>query len=303
MKYDIRTKHLECFLSAARTKSFTAAAKELDISRPLVSKWIKALEDELNTQLFERQKEGVFLTDEGRRLEELIREPFDMLQKAFETADEPSGEEETELRIGIPAGGFDDKRLLPLISSFKNKYPEYSVAVKTFPAEELYEKLKDGVIDVMFHTELSTGKNPDVSCLTLVDTAFCIAVSSAHRLAHHDSLPLESLKNERFFSISEEIDPEYTRRIKAASEMAGFEPRVVQYVSNLPSLALSIIYQNGVTIAPREIAAGYEGQIRLYPLPESTGDDTLALLWRKEKPGMNALLFAEYTNLYMSYED
>lgn len=53
------------FLKIAKTGSFTEAAKQLFIAQSSLSISIKLLEQELNTKLFERSSNGVYLTEDG----------------------------------------------------------------------------------------------------------------------------------------------------------------------------------------------------------------------------------------------
>jgi len=61
-------RHLLVFESAARTGSFTRAARELNVQQPAVSAAIKQLETSLGTALFLRAHRAVTLTQAGERL-------------------------------------------------------------------------------------------------------------------------------------------------------------------------------------------------------------------------------------------
>ena len=61
-------RHLLVFEAAARTGSFTRAARELNVQQPAVSAAIKQLEGSLGTQLFARAHRSVTLTHAGERL-------------------------------------------------------------------------------------------------------------------------------------------------------------------------------------------------------------------------------------------
>jgi LysR family transcriptional regulator, glycine cleavage system transcriptional activator len=54
---------LQGFEAAARTLSFTKAAEELFITQSAVSRQIKALEDNLGLELFERRPRSLTLTE------------------------------------------------------------------------------------------------------------------------------------------------------------------------------------------------------------------------------------------------
>jgi len=68
-----RLQQLRGFYYAARTKSISKAAARMQLSQPSVSLQIKALEQELGTQLFERRGPRIELTHDGQRLLELAR--------------------------------------------------------------------------------------------------------------------------------------------------------------------------------------------------------------------------------------
>ena len=64
----IDLRELEYFLAIAERRSFTAAAAELNITQPALTKSIRLLEDELGVQLFRRLPRGVELTPYGASL-------------------------------------------------------------------------------------------------------------------------------------------------------------------------------------------------------------------------------------------
>ena len=61
-------KQLQYFVACAQTGSFSDAAKILYSTQPSVSKVIKALEDTLGIQLFERLPRGIRLTVQGKKV-------------------------------------------------------------------------------------------------------------------------------------------------------------------------------------------------------------------------------------------
>jgi DNA-binding transcriptional LysR family regulator len=59
-------KQLETFLRVVEWQSFTKAAQHLYLSQPTISLQIKALEEELQVILFQRNEKKVTLTEAGR---------------------------------------------------------------------------------------------------------------------------------------------------------------------------------------------------------------------------------------------
>ena len=63
---------LRPFEAAARHESFSLAAAELGLTQTAISKQITHLERDLGVALFERRNRAVFLTNEGRRLGQVV---------------------------------------------------------------------------------------------------------------------------------------------------------------------------------------------------------------------------------------
>ena len=62
---NITLQQIQVFLTVAEHGSFSNAAKNLFITQPAISKLIKRLEDELNTELFIRGNRSVTMTKSG----------------------------------------------------------------------------------------------------------------------------------------------------------------------------------------------------------------------------------------------
>jgi LysR family transcriptional regulator, glycine cleavage system transcriptional activator len=71
---------LVAFEAVGRLGSFTAAAAELGMSQPAVSKQMKVLEGSLKTALFVRARNRSELTREGTLLHQAVTEAFDVLE-------------------------------------------------------------------------------------------------------------------------------------------------------------------------------------------------------------------------------
>ena len=83
------------FVAVANEENITKASDKLNISQPAITKQIKNLENQLSMKLLERKSKGVALTEEGRKLYEMLKNPIEELNKI----DEKIGKEKS-INIG-----------------------------------------------------------------------------------------------------------------------------------------------------------------------------------------------------------
>ena len=74
----MNTKQLKYGLVLARDGSFSRAANTLNITQPSLSQYIRKIEKELGTELFDRANGDVRLTDAGRVYLEAGRQILDL---------------------------------------------------------------------------------------------------------------------------------------------------------------------------------------------------------------------------------
>lgn len=86
---------LTWFAHIARNRSFTKAATEMEVTRAALSQHLKGLEQHLNVRLLNRTTRDMSLTEEGRRLLDVLQPALTAIERAVaelgETQAEPSG--------------------------------------------------------------------------------------------------------------------------------------------------------------------------------------------------------------------
>ena len=128
------------FYFVAKNNSITQASNELMVSQPAVSKAIKTLESDLNTSLFNRNKDGVSLTNAGELLYAKINKAMELIISAEEDLDGLNNLEQGTINIG--AGNTIMQRfLMPYIKEFHNKYPKINVIVHTVVTDPSIAKI------------------------------------------------------------------------------------------------------------------------------------------------------------------
>lgn len=138
---------LQYFLAAAREENITKAAALLHITQPTLSRQLMQMEEELGVKLFRRGKHNILLTEEGMLLRRRAQEIVDLAEK---TAKElRHGEEMVSGEISIGCGETQNmKPLSEMIASFRQKYPDVSFNIYTAIADDVKERLENGLLDM-----------------------------------------------------------------------------------------------------------------------------------------------------------
>lgn len=124
--------NLRVFLVLARSKGLTDAAKKLVIDHTTVLRRMKRLEEQVESQLFERNTLGYRLTPQGQRLVEYVEK---IETKVHEIADDLGGLNRSlagHVRLGATEG-FGSTILAPQLASFCRQQPNITVDILTVP--------------------------------------------------------------------------------------------------------------------------------------------------------------------------
>jgi LysR family glycine cleavage system transcriptional activator len=172
--------YLFCFEAAARRKSFTAAAEELNVSQPAVSKTIRLLEESTGLKLFRRDHTRLELTAEGARLYKETQAMFDHLYSVITALQKKHPGD--IVRVSFSAV-FVQLWLLPRLRDFKARYPEVSLRIEESSRDN--QDLDEEDIDVS--ARLGHGEWPGVNSWPFVDEEV-MPVCSPDYLRNHEPI-------------------------------------------------------------------------------------------------------------------
>ena len=114
------------FLAVVADKSFSAAAERLELSRAVVSKHVKYLEEQVGTRLLERTTRSVALTESGRAFYERAQRAVGELEEAMLEAGQATVAPRGKLRMTCSVS-FGVLHLSSAISAFLDRYPSISI--------------------------------------------------------------------------------------------------------------------------------------------------------------------------------
>lgn len=195
------------FLCACEEKHITRAADRRFITRQGLSKSLRELEDELGVTLFERNRNGVELTEYGKVLEKAARAwtgQHDYILETIKAMKEKSG---SRLFVGI-ADSLTWVFPRSFFASFLAAYPETDLSIRTTPSRTCKDYVLEHKLQLGF---TAPPIDPDkFDSFLLRKKKFYLFVGKQHFLADRSSVKVEELRGEEaitLFSWLDEEDP------------------------------------------------------------------------------------------------
>ena len=181
------------FYYVAKNESISRAANELLISQPAISKAIKTLEDQLNTNLFIRKRDGVELTEAGETIHKKIKDAMDLIGSAENDLKTLTNMESGTINIGA-SKTIIHEFLMPYIKSFHKAYPNINIKIYTDKTSDIIKKAKMGIIDVIF-TNLPYNLPQEFNEFKLIDLHDCFVANEDFSEYKNKKLTIKDLEN------------------------------------------------------------------------------------------------------------
>ena len=137
---------MQYILAVARWGSFTMAAEKCFVTQPTLSMQIQKLEEQLDVQIFDRNKKPVAVTPIGSKIVEQASIVIGEAMRIKDIIDSEKNSVSGDFRLGIIPTVMPT--LLPLfLRTYMKKYPKVTLHVEEIQTPNMLEALKDGMID------------------------------------------------------------------------------------------------------------------------------------------------------------
>jgi len=189
---------LKAFSEAARLGSFSRAAAALNVTQSAVSQQIRQLEQEVGTDLFQRDGRRIALSDFGRVYLKLVSGPIAALEEGHTALRAMAGRNSIVLHL---SRSFGTQWLAPRLADFARKHPDISVTgmflnpgdsptatsgdayITSTPRADGHE---DFLVEPMFTTTLCPVASPSLGAINLTQLDNYPVL---HTLRRHDDWP------------------------------------------------------------------------------------------------------------------
>ncbi|AWX57918.1 MULTISPECIES: LysR family transcriptional regulator [Brevibacillus] len=260
---------LKIFQMVATLGSVSKTAAELSYVQSNVTARIKLLEKELGTPLFYRNKRGMTLNTEGKRLLEYSREiinKFEEMQKYFHRASEPSG----VLEVGM----VETINALPrLLSSYCSQYPHVDISLKAGVTENLLQKVLDLALDGAF---VSGPINHPLIEQEQVFQEELVLVTKNSSFTASDITGKALLLYKKGCG--------YRERLETWMKVEGLIPKKVMEFGTFETIIGGVAAGIGITILPKSAVHHLveSGTVHIHRIPEPYHEVTTVFIRRKD---------------------
>ncbi len=209
------TQTLKAFVAVAGSRSFSIAADRLHITQPAISKRIHMLEQQLDTQLFDRIGRQVTLTEAGRTLLPHAEAILDDMHTARQAIADLSGEIKGQLKL-ITSHHIGLHRLPRILREYTERYPLVDLDIRFMDSGEAYAAVLKGDCDLGIITEVAQ-HNDALSTRTVWTDKMLFVAAPQHPLSKQETVtladisPYQALLPERRFFTTQLVEELFTR--------------------------------------------------------------------------------------------
>lgn len=269
-------RQLRYFTVLADELNFTRAARRLHVSQPPLSFQIASLESELGARLFDRTSRSVVLSEAGKAFLPHAQAVLARLEEARSHVTRVASGLLGRVQVGL-AGSHFLGPFPQFIQQFRQQRPGLEVALHEMKPSDHLQALRDGRLDVcVSRNPLNDGT---ISAALLWRDPVVVALPPSHRMTQQPLLALTDLRDEDFVFLRLESSPFATRLFDACVQ-AGFAPRIVQQVVEVPAALNLVAAGLGVALVPASMAQLRADAVGICPLTPTLVNGDVYVLWR-----------------------
>ncbi len=233
------------------------------MSQAALSSQIKKLEEELEVELFERNKRTVLLTSAG---EELLAQVPDFIEHdkyIREKLKERTSGECGTLHVGFVSSA--SIQVLPqLVRIFEERFPAIRLDLRNWITADQVRALSQGDLDAgILRLPIA---DPGVKTLFVHQEPFCVLLPSRHPLRSKASLTITDLRGQKQIVYSRSGAPGFHDQVMGILVTGGNSVDVVQEASDMYSICALVAAGLGVAVVPATVGSRKLGNIVVRPL-------------------------------------
>jgi DNA-binding transcriptional LysR family regulator len=271
-------RRLDYFVAVAEERHFRRAAERLHVAQPALSVQIARLEQELGVVLLERNRRGVELSAAGSVLLKRARTMLPSLRDAFAEARAVGQGRAGRLTVGFV--GSTAYELLPRVLRLAERaLPEVQIALRQMTSPLQVEALEAGRVDL--GVARVPGATRALASTRIAAEPFVVALPARHPLLRHSAVAARLLDDVPLVTLPADAGALRDAMLGELAE-AGACPRIVDEVSDMPTILGLVAAGRGVALVPTSVARLRLGGVVFRALRAAKRQAELWLLKRRD---------------------
>jgi len=273
---------LKAFLAVAETASFSVAAEQLHLTQPAVSKRVAALEEELNTRLFDRISRKISLTEAGRQLLPRAQQMIYELEDIRRSISNLNGEVGGKLTMGT-SHHIGLRRLPPSLKRYSRRFPGVQLDIRFMDSETACSAVLQGDLELAIVT-LPTESISNLSTQSIWHDPLLFVVSTEHPLASRRQVSLTDLIKYQAVLVAKGT---YTQRIlERALQPLGLSLKIGMATNYFETLKMMVSIGLGWSLLPETMT--HDPELKVLDIPELRLSRTLGAVTHANRSLSNA---------------
>lgn len=274
--------------TVAEYTSISRAARVLRVRQSAVSRRVLALEDELGVSLFERHREGVRLTDAGRRFFKKTGAAFAEIESAVKNAAAAGRGTEGVIRIGIVSASISGF-LSDLLKEFRTEHAAVWLDFSEGSSRAHIAKIIERSLDVAF--VVGSQFAPDCETLPVWRSRICVALPEQHILGVCENVDWTYLREERFIFGHDADSRELYELVIARFDEIDRRPEIENYGVCRETLMHLVALGFGISLISESNATQRYPGVILRPLAGEEKQLLYSAIWLPENDNPAARRF------------
>ncbi len=276
-------RQLRYALSVYKERSFTKAAKRLNISQSAVSEQVKLLEEEIGFELFRRTSRGIESTDRGRTFLYESEQVVGDLLSLSDTARRLRGSLQDTLTIGM-GSGMAQIFIPRMFADLNNNLPGVRLEILTAPTKNIFNELHEERIDAGIAIESDPDRLPAGLIFDrLIDAEMVLIMHPKHALARSKQ-PVDIGRLVAETVIMSELTVGYGQVVLSLFTDLGIKPNILAVVDNIETIKMIVQSEGGIAIVPRACAENEVTLGLLKALSIAPARNVVFSLFRRREP-------------------
>lgn len=255
---------LRAFVILAETANYHAAASQLYVTQPALTKQIKLLEQQLSVILFERGRHGAQLTNSGLALLPLAQQILSQTEQLLNKAAELNTQFPTSLSVGFGISAFHEASFF--VARLRAHLPHTTISLEDMPSETMVHKLTNHQLQIAFLRRPNKKFSSQFSIYPLKQETLALAISHSQWV---DKPIKQLLTAHPYLALRKERGAGLSQQISQFLESQQLSLKSTQESSDIQTIIALVAAGAGISLLPYSARHISHHDVRFIPIKDT----------------------------------